>query len=225
MFHRCDLGIALLNGSCPLFFSQPWEPAAAYPEALLPGSNHGSFAKDNIELVQNMDDDLARAWLVMKRFCSLVDLGTQTKRLMRPELIHEAMSAVMYRLLNMRFALSSIDETVRYGLLAFSHHVFLQWRDIKLPCRHFPTAYRDCILSLESADGTSSQLMLWLLMIGAISIYNVSDEAWLRKSFREHVDKCQVKTWREMQHLLKSFMWVALLDEQSGKYIYSFLSA
>ncbi|KAH6898233.1 hypothetical protein B0T10DRAFT_102124 [Thelonectria olida] len=221
---RCDLGIALLNGSCPLFFCQPWEPPTTYPEALLPGPEDGSFAQDNIEL-QNMDGELARAWLVMKRFCLLVDLGTQTQRLMRPELIHDAMSAVMYRLLSMRFAIGSIDETVRHGLLAFCHHVFLQWQDIKLPCRRFLAAYRNCILSVESIDGVSSQLMLWLLMVGAISVFDVSDEAWLRESFRGHVDKCHVKTWREMQRMLKSVMWVALLDEHPGKHIYNLLSA
>ncbi|KAJ8097215.1 hypothetical protein POJ06DRAFT_228601 [Lipomyces tetrasporus] len=221
---RCDLEIALLNGSNHVFFCQPSEPVMEYPEKLLPASDDTMCSQDNIELIRNMDNNLATAWRVMRRFCLLVNLGTQTQRLIRLEIIHETMTAVIYRLLHMGFAASSIDETVRHGLLAFSHHVFLQWQDIKLPYHHLPTAYRNCILHLKLVDGVSSQLMLWLLMTGANSVFNISDEVWLREYLREHADRCQVKTWKEMQDILKSFMWIELLDEQPGKHIYGLLN-
>lgn len=192
-----------------------------YPEKLLSTSDNKIHFQDNIELIRNMDNDLATAWQVMGRFCLLVNLGTQTQRLMRPEIIHETMTAVIYRLLHMGFAAGSISETVRYGLLAFSHHVFLQWKDIKLPYHHFPTAYRNCILHLKPIDGVSSQLMVWLLMTGATSVFNISNEAWFKECLREHTDRCQVKTWKGMQEILKSFMWIVLLDEQLGECIYN----
>jgi len=123
----------------------------------------------------------------------------------------------------MGFAADSVDEVVRLGLLAFSHHVFLQWQDIKLPYHHFPTMYRNCILHVKPVDGVASQLMIWLFMTGAISLFTISDEAWLRKYLREHAKRCQTKTWKDMQDILKSFMWIALLDEQPGKPIYDLL--
>jgi hypothetical protein len=92
-----------------------------YSGKLLPAFNSKMTSQDNIELIRDMDTDLATAWRVMRRFCLLVNLGTQTHRLMRLEIIHETMTAVMYRLLHMDFAAGSIDETVRYGLLAFPH--------------------------------------------------------------------------------------------------------
>jgi hypothetical protein len=206
-----------------VFFCQPSEPLNEYPEKLLQASDDKMCSQDSIELIRNMDNDLATAWRVMRRFCLLVNLGTQAQRLIHLEIIHETMTAVIYRLLHMSFAAGSIDETIRHGLLAFSYHVFLQWQDIKLPYRHFPTTYQNCILGLELVDGVSSQLMLWLLMIGANSIFNISDEAWLREYLREHADRCQVKTWKGMQDILKSFMWITLLDEQPGKHIYDSL--
>jgi hypothetical protein len=124
-----------------VFFSQPSEPVIEYPEKLLPASDDKMCSQDIMALIRNMDNDLATAWRVMRRFCLLVNLGTQTQRLMRLEIIHETMTAVMYRLLHMGFAADSMNETVRHGLLAFSYHVFLQWQDIKLPYNHFPTAY------------------------------------------------------------------------------------
>jgi hypothetical protein len=195
-----------------------------YPEKLLPASNDKMRPQDNIELIRNMDTDLATAWEVMRRFCLLVNLGTQTHRFMRLEIIHETMTAVMYRLLHMDFAAGSINETVRNGLLAFSHHVFLQWQDVKLPYHQFPIAYRNYILHLKLIDGVSSQLMIWLLMTGANSVFSISDEAWLMEDLREHADRCDVKTWKDMHDILRSFMWIAVLDEQPGKYIYELLN-
>ncbi|KAJ9412500.1 hypothetical protein QL093DRAFT_2570573 [Fusarium oxysporum] len=82
---------------------------------------------------------------------------------------------------------------------------FCVLQDIKLPYHCFLTIYKNCVLGLELVDGISSQLMIWLLMTGALSLFSTSDEVWIRD---------------EMQDILKSFMWITLLDEQPGKLIY-----
>ena len=159
----------------------------------------------------------------MRRFCLLVNLGTQTQRLIYPEIIDQTMISVIYRLLHMKFAVGSADEAVQLGLAAFTHHIFLQWEDIKLPQYPFLAHYRNCILNLDLADGASSSLMLWLLMIGAISMFDALGEAWLRDSLRVHAHRCQVRTWKGLQEALKSFMWVGLLDDRPGKQVYDLL--
>lgn len=221
--HRIDLSIALLNGSDPLFFRQPSEPMAKYPEKLLPSSWGRLHFQDNIELIGHLNDDLATAWRVMRRFCLLVNLGTQTQGLIDPEIIRETMAAVIYRLLYMRFTTSSLDEAVRLGLLTFSHHVFLQWHDIKTPYYDLATAYRNCLLDLRLPEMVSPQLMVWLLMTGANSLFDILDEVWLEESLRGHANMSNVKTWNAMKELLKSFMWMPLLDEYRSKQIYDFL--
>ncbi|OTB07723.1 hypothetical protein M426DRAFT_266956 [Hypoxylon sp. CI-4A] len=164
---KSDLGIALLNGSNPVFFSRPSEPVAEYPEKLLPTSSDDKMhGQDDIDLIQIADNDLGIAWRVMKRFCLFVNLGMQTQRLIHPELICETMIAVMYRLLHMGFADGSIDEAIRLGLLAFSYHVFLQWQDIKPTHAQFHHAYKTCILNLSRTDGIPSRLTLWLSING-----------------------------------------------------------
>jgi hypothetical protein len=224
ILRRYDLAVALLNGSNHVFFRQPSEPVIEYPQKLLLASHKKMFSQDNIEFIPNIDDDLATAWRVMRRFCFLVNLGTQTQRPIHLEIIYETMTAVIYRLLDMGFIAGTINEAVRYSLLAFSYHVFLQWQDIRLPYYYFPTAYRSCILQLELVNGVSSQLILWMLMTGANSVFNILDEAWLREYLGEHANRCQVKTWKEMQDILKSFMWIELLDGEPGKCIYDLLS-
>lgn len=195
----------------------------AYPKKLLPSSDDNTSSPGSSEFIQIVDNNLATAWKVMRRFCLLVNLSTQTQRLMNAEIIHETMVSVMYRLLHMRFANDSIDEAVRLGLLAFSHHVFLQWHDVRLPYSHFPNAYQCCMVELLLAEEAPSQLMLWLLMTGATSIFNTSDEAWLKESLRYHIDGCQAKTWKEVREILKLFMWIELLDDHPGKRIFDLL--
>ncbi|KAI0858798.1 hypothetical protein F4860DRAFT_516451 [Xylaria cubensis] len=214
---RCDLMITLLNGSIPTFFRQPSEAIPAYPEALLRSPDELSDSLDNIELVQKVDHDLIAAWRVMRKFCLLVNVGTQTKQFIRPETICDTMAAVTYRLLETDFAIGSIDNILRYGLLIFSYHIFLQWSDLKLPYPYLPAGYRTRIESFMSHHDASPQLKLWLLMIGAISIFDAVEDSWLRGEIQQHVEKCGVRTWKDMRDILKSFMWIGLLDDRAGE--------
>lgn len=129
------------------------------------------------------------------------------------------MAAVTYRLLDTHFAIGSINEAVRYGLLVFSYHVFLQWKGLKLPYSHLPTAYQTRIANIALHDGASSPLRLWLLMIGAISVFDPVEETWLGEQVKAHAEKCGVRTWKDMRDILKSFMWIGLLDDQIGEHV------
>lgn len=220
MLHRYDLSIALLNGSSPVFYCQPQHPVMVYPGQLLLAPDDEIYPQDKIGLIRQLDDNLVTACQIMRRFCLIVNLGSQAKQNFNPEIIHETMTSVMYRLLQTSFAGGVINKAVHLGLQAFSYHLFMQWQDIKLPYRHFPNNYQECIRSLKAIDTASPQLMLWLLMIGAVSLFNISDETWLGEYLREYIDICQIKTWKEMQDTLESYMWIVALDGQLGKQIY-----
>jgi hypothetical protein len=217
---RYDLGIALLNGSSPVFYQKPDEPVISYPAQLLSASGDETFFQDNTDLTRQLDDDLVRACQILKRFCSMANFRTQAEQITKPDIIHETMTSVMYRLLHASAAVGVMNNAVRLGLLAFSYHLFIQWQDVKLPYQHFPKAYKECFQSLRVADNVSPRLMLWLLMTAAISLFDITHEAWLRELLREYIGACKVSTWEEMQDILESFMWIALLDRQLGKRIY-----
>lgn len=217
---RCDLGIALLNGVDALFYCRPDEVAPEYPPMLLADAGSKTIYGDQV----CTDKDLATAWQAMRSFCLQVNIGTQTQRFVHPDIIYDTMTAVMYRLLHMTFPPGSLDEVVRQGLLAFSYHIFLQWQDIRPPYEPFRKVYKDCILAFHPDDEESSQFMLWLILVGAISVFDVSDEAWLRDLLREYVNRCGVRTWTQMVGILKSFMWIPLLDDRVGKSVYESVS-
>jgi hypothetical protein len=203
-----------------VFYNQPHEPIIPYPVQLLSAPDDETYSEDNVKLIGQLDEDLVTACQIMRRFCLMVNLGAQAPQIINPDIIHETMTSIMYRLLHTSFAAGSVDKTVQLGLLAFSYHLFIQWQDIKLPYQHFPNTYQDCIQSFGLVDRVSPRLMLWLLMIGAISLFDISNETWLRELLRLFIGRCQVKTWKEMQDILESFMWIPLLDEQLGKKIH-----
>lgn len=220
---RCDLSIALLNDCSPVLIHEFSNSLIQYPPELLP-PEAVIFCHGQPGLMDDMNSDLAVAWLVLKKFSLLVNLGRQTQQFMRLDIIQGTMTAVMYRLLLMKFAPGSFDEAIRCGLLAFSHHIFLQWQDIKLPYRRFPTSFKSNILHPKFTKEASPQLMLWLLMIAAGSIFEVANEPWLHQNLREYANKCRVKSWRGVEVILESFMWINLLDDLPGKQIYKSLN-
>ncbi|KAJ8098755.1 hypothetical protein POJ06DRAFT_141415 [Lipomyces tetrasporus] len=75
---RCDVELALHSGSRPLFFHDPsLEPFLPYPGqalSLKPGKTDTTGPQCCSEkFLNDSDDELARAWKVMKRFCSQIN--------------------------------------------------------------------------------------------------------------------------------------------------------
>lgn len=222
---RCDLGIALLANSDPVFYRQANEPIPEYPHQVASSFSRSVLSQEEMKFFQDLDEDLVQNWLVTRKFCLLTNLSTQTRMRMQPATIYGTMIAVMYRLLYMTFTAGSLDETIRLSLLAFTNHIFLQWQDVKPPCHHqFRDAYRN-YLQIHALDTVPPQLQLWLLMIGAISIFDVSEDPWLSDYLRRQVKKCRINTWKDLQGILKSFMWIPLLDEKLGEEVYSSLTS
>ena len=217
---RCDLGIALLANSDPVFYRQPAEPLPDYPEQVISSFSRSISSQEDIQFVQDLNGHLAEVWLVMRKFCLLAELGTQTRMLIQPAIIYGTMTTVMYRLHRMGFAAGTLYESSRLGLLAFTHHNFLQWQDIRLSCHPFSGLYRNYLQAHALRDIIPSRISLWLLMTGAISLFSVSDELWLADYLRKQAERCGVKTWKDGQEILKSCMWISLLDDKSGKQIY-----
>ncbi|KIW32235.1 uncharacterized protein PV07_03795 [Cladophialophora immunda] len=222
---RCDIGMAMQSGTEPVFFNDPLsEPIVPYPDQELLSIRNSACVTpsqhDSERLLHKMDESLLEAWKVMQRFCSIVNLAAETNRMLSPPLLYDTMASVMYRLLHMSFDTGSLDEAVRLSLLGLTYHVFLKWQYLRLPYTFFPSIYKSCLLDHKLVDVASSQMMLWFLMVGAVSAFTTSDHPWLKDCLREHIDRCQVKSWTEMRGVLKSFMWIGLLHDKPGKDVF-----
>jgi hypothetical protein len=222
--YRCDLGIALLANSDPVFYRSPVDPLPDYPAQVISSLSSSLYSQNDLHLFQDLNKPLVEAWVFMKKFCSLANLGTQTRMLIEPATIYGSMIAIMYRLLRMGFAENTLEESLRLGLLAFSQHVFLQWRDMRLPDHPFSMSYRNHLRSYSLGNMIPPRISLWLLMIGAVSFFNIPDELWLVDCLRKQTERCGVKTWKDGQENLKSSMWISLLDDDFGKQVFETLN-
>jgi hypothetical protein len=167
-----------------------------------------------------MDTELASAWLTMQKFCSLVSLAMETQRMFSMEIVLDTMASAMYRLLHMSFQTGSADEAIRLGLLAMGYCIFLQWQEMELPSSHFPAAFKSSIINLENRGGFPEPAMLWLLMVGGISIFSASDDAWLKGVLKVQVTLCHIRSWNEVREILKPFIWISPLHDTLGKAIF-----
>lgn len=155
----------------------------------------------------------------MSDFCSVITFAVDSELRISTETFLDTMTSVVYRLIDMHFEASSKDEAVRLGLIAFLCAVFLQWKHLGMSYLHFTSKFRKCLMEMEP-NCISSELMAWLLMIGAVSVFDENDDEWLKPMLRVNIDTCGIKEWSEMQELLKKFLWIALVYDKPGKCVF-----
>lgn len=168
-----------------------------------------------------LDADLIRAWIAMKRFCSAINSASERNRRLPKEILLNSMASVMYRLLDMKeFDTNSPNEAIRLGLLAFTSHTFLNFQNMKPPQTYFPQKYRKCLQNIECSANAAS-MMLWLLTIGAISIFAPTDDHWLMPLLRDQMRHCQAFEWEDLHGHLKRFLWISVLHDKPGETVFS----
>ena len=156
----------------------------------------------------------------MARFCVVINLAAESKHRVAIESFLDTMASVMYRLLDMtRFKAGSTEEAIRLGLLAFSSSVFLQWRQLGMSYDHLTSMYRDCLAKLTCAN-VPPRLLLWLLIVGAVSVFGCADDKWLKPWLRVNIDLGYIVSWSDLRDILKSLMWVSLVQDKPGKDVF-----
>ena len=170
--------------------------------------------------LDNIDDELARAWKAMAGFCLMINLAAESKNRIATETYLDTMASVIYRLLSMTcFEAGSTEEVIRLGLLAFSSNIFLQWKRLGISYYHLTITYKYHLARLRYSD-VLPRLWLWLLMVGAVSVFGHADDEWLKPWLRVSINICGVESWSDMQGILKSLMWIDLIHDEPGEDVY-----
>lgn len=167
--------------------------------------------------LRNIDHELASAWRTVAEFSLTINLAVGSKHQIAIGTFLDTMAAVMYRLLSMTsFEAGSTEEAIRLGLLAFSSSIFLPWKKIGISYDHLASTYKGCLARM-SCSNTPSRLLLWLLMVGAVSVFGDADGEWLKPWLRVIIHLAKVESWVDMQEKLRSLMWIGLVHDVPGK--------
>jgi hypothetical protein len=191
-----ELPMALSSGKEPLFFcnASPIQNFQQDPHQAildLPITTSDS----NMRFLETIDSRLAQTWGVLKVFCSMVSLATETGRMLPKEILLDTMASVLYGLTHIRFDTGSVDEAIKLGLLAFSSELFLQWTNIPLHSPYLSNAFRECLFKRKISNDISPQVLLWLWTVGSVSIFTPADNKWLNPWLRLNIDLCGVRSW------------------------------
>ena len=166
-----------------------------------------------------MTDELAGIWKIMSEFCSVINFVADSGQCISVKTLLETIASVMYRLLGMNFDAGSSSEAIRLALLAFSCSVFLQWQLLGMSYPPLISAFRNCLATINSQQ-MSPPLVLWLFMIGAVLVFDATDDWWLKPALLVKMGLCEIRSWSEMQHLLKSTMWIGLIHDKPGRHAF-----
>ncbi|KIW92281.1 uncharacterized protein Z519_07265 [Cladophialophora bantiana CBS 173.52] len=223
---RCDIGLAIESGSKPVFFSNtsPREPFLPFPDRMsrsMPKSaDMPSFWPYSEQFLSVINEEIAIVWRAMKRFCLQISRAARTKRKLSEEILLQATASIMYRLLHMSFASGSLDAAIRLGLVAFSSQIFLQLPDVGVRRTSLSTTYQECLVGLDILEEQWPQLLLWLLMVGAVAVFNEPGSAWLKPWLKSTIERCAVDSWSDFRDMMDSFMWIGLVFDKPAKDIF-----
>jgi hypothetical protein len=160
-------------------------------------------------------------------FSDLRDLASEFNRQsrMRDSDFKLVISRIQYRLLSLSNTLDDIlSECLRLAMLAFLASAF------EIPDksgRRYPhlsqKLHANCLAIFDDARISKMwpNLVVWLLMVGAMSLYGV-DEEWLRDEWRAVVPAAT--TWNDTRARLKSLLWIDTLHDKLGKETFQALS-
>lgn len=156
----------------------------------------------------------------MRRFSSKVKETIGKSDRFAVDMLLDMMAASAYRLLDLSFGPSSIDEMIRLSLLAFCSKLFLQFRDLRLHYTHLCQQYKACVVRLYDLDHHQHDLWIWLLFVGATSLFNKEENVWLKLYLKEQLIKSGIHAWTEAKTVLTSCVWVDLVFDRPGEDVF-----
>lgn len=210
---RLDLYLSLQTGEQPHLFTSPvsWIPMFDSQPPFLAGRREDyPYRVPSIDCVQ--DRRLIIIFRDFQFFVGLMNTAASSNRLRDTDFQNFTFS-IQYRLLQLQGVLDNVlDECLRLTMLAFLTIMFpLPGRPARYP--YLASRFRECCCSVDAATPALQDLMLWFLIVGAISIYGV-DVPWLRERWQTVVPRM---AWREARQRLQDIMWIDTIHDKTGR--------
>ncbi|KAI0870711.1 hypothetical protein GGS24DRAFT_474443 [Hypoxylon argillaceum] len=222
---RTDIGLSINDGTVPLLIPNSltdtqWPyPLERFPHIIddeLPGSIH-----TGCEFLNSLDFELKQAWRIFRSFSSQINAAAVVGGQVARELLIDTIASVMYHLLRMQFMQGCLNELTRLGLLAFGIGVFLQWQQsfpIGPTC--FPSMLRENLSQFKHAQNFP-HFMVWILLVGELTVFSTEDKTWLHPWLKANMDACGVSSWDDISAFLYASPWINILHENPGLNIFA----
>lgn len=211
---RFDLRFALRTGSKPLFFSSnncSWEPYLATSKRLAITPQLGA-------LFQTIDKRLMNIWLDLRELATAVDLADQTRRRLSPMPFQETLLSVLYRLEGLAYDVHDRNEILRKTLLVFAATTFFFTRLVSVQHQDLVRGLGEYFDSSDfCSDEQSLELGLWIIYVVGSGLDISHNCAWLYRAMLQISRALNLHSWSESRKLLKSFLWVDVVGNETGE--------
>lgn len=148
--------------------------------------------------------------------------------LLDTEIFKNLHKSVQPRLVSLQVLSEDPDsECLRLGMLSF-----LGMSTFRVPCNlgarklraypHLTNNFRKALQAVEPSTLGMSTLVLWLLMIGAMSVFEVEDEEWLVEKWKNvimTIPGVQL-SWEDARRHLRDILWLDAIHDYLGQVVY-----
>jgi hypothetical protein len=73
---------------------------------------------------------------------------------------------------------------------------------------------------LNSDKQKETELLLWILVMGAIAGMNTANRIWFVCAIREVASRLRVERWEELRGVLESFLWFGITNDRDGRIVW-----
>ena len=215
------MALCLNTGQPPYFFRNPvsWSPIAG---SLLSSLGYDGFkAPTRTKSIDGLvDDRLVVIFHDLQCFSDLLNFAIDTNKKVKDIEFLNFLYSTQYRLLQLQLAPSNIlGECLRLAMLAILTTAF-QTPGTKARYPFLADKYRDCCCALDCANPRVSDMVIWFLMIGSVSLYD-TDEHWLQERWLQAVPQ---SSWLEARENLRRYIWVGRIHDEIGSRAFDLLS-
>ncbi|CAG9982973.1 unnamed protein product [Clonostachys byssicola] len=213
---RIDLCLSLAVGRHVIFTSNPL-PRLETCEA----ESSGFYALIPPTLVRErsishlVDPRISAIFQRLQKFAFDLNNFTSGGRAVSEEDVYRHLISAQYDLFELENQCeSNLDECVRMALLVMLASVFQVHNDLKVQYDFAASRLQDLCLQVDLSVPTIRELMVWVLMMGALSVFNC-DDVWLREKWRAVLEDAS-PSWDEVRGRLESYIWINQCHDRSG---------
>jgi hypothetical protein len=157
--------------------------------------------------------ELIAAFRDLQQLSRILNAGATNKRRISGTAFQDRICSVQYRLLRLQDALEgTLSECVRLAMLAFLATMF-QEPENRVRYPYLTRQFRKSCRAVQTSSPQLRDLMLWMLIIGAISLFDV-DEPWLREHWKATVPPDT--DWADARQRLKGILWIDAVHDRLG---------
>ncbi|TID03948.1 hypothetical protein CH35J_003092 [Colletotrichum higginsianum] len=222
LFHkicRSDIQYAL-HTDCPAFYHHDVMPQRIMQEICRNPLHPDRPLAEIFSAAEPTIKDLVREIDSISVFLS--NCGLQSK--LTADEFQSMLSSLGYRLLRVRdqgyTCPGDLHGACLLGVMSFYTSLLLQFgrqrhllyerisRRLKVSVR---------VLDLDSAHSQFLPTLLWLLMLGAISVFEKEDDPWLLPELARVSEQLMLKTWEDIHCELKRYLWIDSIHNGQGR--------